>query len=72
MPKQTDFITQIQSAQKRVAAAQTLVDESTHLFEQSVKNNMVHAADRLKGQLKRQTDALRKAKAELAEWEKQK
>lgn len=71
MPKQTDFIDTIRAAQKRVADCKERVAETKHLYEQTVKNKMVRAAERLKTTLKRQELALSYAEAELKEWETQ-
>lgn len=72
MPKQADFVETIRQAQKRVNDAKERLAETRHLYEQTVKNKMVRAGERLKGQLKRQEIALAHAEQELAEWEGQK
>lgn len=69
MAKQTDFIKQIQAAQQRVQRCQLLVDDTRGAYETAVKNKMLKASERLKGQLNRQEIALAHATAELREWE---
>lgn len=69
MAKQIDFLKHQLAAQKRVAAAQDLVNETRALMENAVKNKMIKTAERLGNQLKRQETALAHATAELKEWE---
>lgn len=69
MSKQQDFLKQQLAAQKRVAAAQDLVNETKALLEAAVKNKMLKTSERLSNQLKRQETALAHARAELSEWE---
>lgn len=69
MAKQIDFVAQRHAAQKRVDNLKEVVEESQFLFDNAVKNKMIKAAERLKGQLNRQKTALAHAQAELHEWE---